>query len=244
MNNGIAFAQSSSACRKRKPAAAPVMANIEHTVRVVLADDHPVVVLAIADTFLSMPGYTVAATAHSGGELLRILAKQPADLVVTDLVMNGEDTEFDGLRLIGRLRRAVPNVPLVVFTMVTNGGMFHELCKLGVAAIVSKEEVASELGKICQRALVEKETILSPKIRERVSREGATRQDMSRVQSLSPKEIEVVRLFTQGMSVTEIANVLRRAVPTIATQKRSAMRKLHIQNHADLVKYAMENGLA
>lgn len=213
-------------------------------VRVVVADDHPVVVMAITETFESIPGFSVVAQAHSGDDLLRLLGKQPVELIITDLVMNSDDADFDGLRLVGRLRRDHPQTPVVVFTMLTNGAMFYELCKLGVAAIVGKDEPVTELGRICQRALVEKEPILSPRIRERIAREGVTREDFSREQPLSPKELEVVRLFSQGLSVTEIAKALKRAVPTIATQKRSAMRKLHIENHADLVKYATDRGLA
>jgi two-component system, NarL family, captular synthesis response regulator RcsB len=215
----------------------------EREIRVGVADDHPVVVLAIVDALESMPGFSVVTQVHSGVELVRALENQPVDLIVTDLVM-GDETGLDGLRLIDKLRRDYPNVPIVVFTMLTNGAMFRELCRLGVAAIVGKEEAVSELGKISVRALVEKELILSPRIRERIAREGTTKQDFARAQPLSPRELEVVRLFSQGLSVTEIAKSLNRAVPTIATQKRAAMRKLHIDNHADLVKYATEHGLA
>ncbi|MPW22010.1 response regulator [Paraburkholderia sp. CNPSo 3157] len=221
------------------------MSGTTRNVRVVLADDHPIVLLAISDTFADIPGYTVAAKAHSGAELVRLLEKEPADLIITDLVMQGdEQVELDGLRLISMLRRAHPEIPLVVFTMVTSGGMFHELCKMGVAAIVSKEEPTSELAQICMRALVSKETVISPKIQQRLAREGARTKDLGREQKLSPRELEVVRLFAQGLSVTEIARTLSRSVPTVATQKRSAMRKLHVENHAELVKYATEMGLA
>ncbi|WP_244817700.1 response regulator transcription factor [Caballeronia sp. Lep1P3] len=214
-------------------------------VRVVLADDHPIVLLAVSDQFSKLPGFTITATVNSGAELVRVLEKEPADLVITDLVMQGdEEVELDGLRLVSRLRRSYPQVPLVILTMMTSGGMFHELCKLGVAAIVSKEEPASELAQIAVRALGTKETILSSKIQHRLAREGSTTRDLAREQPLSPRELEVVRLFAQGLSVTEIARTLNRSVPTVATQKRSAMRKLHVENHVDLVKYAAKTGLA
>jgi two-component system, NarL family, captular synthesis response regulator RcsB len=215
------------------------------TVRVVLADDHPIVLLAIADQFSKLPGFTVTAALNSGAELVRVLDKESADLIITDLVMQGdEEIELDGLRLVSKLRRSHPAIPLVVVTMMTSGGMFHELCKLGVAAIVSKEEPASELAQISVRALTAKETILSPKIQLRLAREGTTTKDLGREQPLSPRELEVVRLFAQGLSVTEIARTLNRSVPTVATQKRSAMRKLHVENHVDLVKHAAKTGLA
>ncbi|KMZ12212.1 Two-component response regulator [Candidatus Burkholderia humilis] len=215
------------------------------TVRVVLADDHPIVLLAIADQFSKLPGFTVTAALNSGAELVRALDKGSAELIITELVTQGdEEVELDGLRLVSKLRRSYPSIPLVVLTMMTSGGMFHELCKLGVAAIVSKEEPASELAQISIRALTAKETILSPKIQLRLAREGATPKDLGREQPLSRRELEVVRLFAQGLSVTEIARTLNRSVPTVATQKRSAMRKLHVENHVDLVKHAAKTGLA
>jgi two-component system, NarL family, captular synthesis response regulator RcsB len=214
-------------------------------VRIVLADDHPIVLLAIADQFSKLPGFNVTAAVNSGAELVRVLDRAPADLIITDLVMHGDDeVELDGLRLVSKLRRTHPDIPLVVVTMMTSGGMFHELCKLGVAAIVSKEEPPSELVQIGIRALNAKDTILSPKIQLRLAREGSTSKDLGREQPLSPRELEVVRLFTQGLSVTEIARTLNRSVPTVATQKRSAMRKLHVENHVDLVKHAAKTGLA
>lgn len=215
------------------------------TVRVVLADDHPIVLLALSDQFSELPGYVIGAMVSSGAELIRVVDSEPVDLIITDLVMQGdEDVELDGLRLVSRLRRSHPQIPIVVVTMMTSGDMFHELCKLGVAAIVSKEEPPSELAQISIRALVAKETIVSPKIQLRLAREGSTTKDLAREQPLSPRELEVVRLFAQGLSVTEIARTLNRSVPTVATQKRSAMRKLHIENHVDLVKYAVRTGLA
>ncbi|MFM0340952.1 response regulator [Paraburkholderia fungorum] len=222
------------------------MSGQTRNVRVVLADDHPIVLMAISDTFSRMPGYTITATANSGAALIGLLEKDPADLVITDLVMQADEqgVELDGLRLVSLLRRSHPDIPLVVFTMVASGAMFHELCKLGVAAIVSKEEPTSELAQICVRALASKETLISPRIQQRLAREGSTTKDLRREQPLSPRELEVVRLFAQGRSVTEIARTLSRSVPTVATQKRSAMRKLHVENHVDLVKCAIEMGLA
>jgi two-component system, NarL family, captular synthesis response regulator RcsB len=221
------------------------MSGPARTVRIILADDHPIVLMAIADQFSKIPGCEIVAAVHSGTELLRALETQKVDLIITDLVMQGyEQVDLDGLRLVSKLRRSYADIPVVILTMTTSGGMFHELCKLGVAAIVSKEEPANELAQISLRAMTTKETIVSPKIEDRLAREGSTTKDLTREQPLSPRELEVVRLFAQGLSVTEIARTLNRSVPTVATQKRSAMRKLHVENHVDLVRYAARTGLA
>jgi len=225
------------------------MRNSARNIRIVIADDHPVVLLAIAEVIEAVSGFSIHATAHSGAELLDILAKDAFDLIITDFVMHQSEADEDGLRLIQRLKRLHPGVPVIVFTMLTNGGILHQMCRLGVSGLVGKDEKASILGEICLRALEEKhisdrQTILSPGIKVRLANTGTTSADFRRTQPLSPRELEVVRLFSLGLSLTEIAKGLNRSVPTVATQKRAAMRKLHIETNADLLRYATEQGLS
>ncbi|WP_310124121.1 response regulator transcription factor [Paraburkholderia terricola] len=213
-------------------------------VRVILADDHPIVLRGVADLLRSVPGFTVTAIAHSGAELIELLEATACDLVVTDFTMRQNSTDEDGLRLVDRLKRLYPTIPIVVFTMLTNGGILHRLCQAGVAGIASKDEKLETLGSVCQRSLVEQSTVLSPAIAERLARQGATLTEFRDPLHLSPCELEVVRMFSLGLSVTEIARRLNRSVPTIATQKRAAMRKLHVQTNVDLVRYATEQGFS
>ncbi|PLZ00316.1 DNA-binding response regulator [Burkholderia sp. WAC0059] len=220
------------------------MTNATQDVKIVVADDHPVALIAIADTLGAMPGFTVAARAESGAELIEALDRTPCDLIVTDFTMQHENDHEDGLRLVGRLRRLYPRTPIVVFTMLTNGGILHQLCQLGVAGLVGKDEQIGVLAQVCQRALTEKQTVLSPRIDERLAQSGATADDFRRTHPLSPRELEVVRLFTIGLTVTEIAKHLNRSVTTVATQKRAAMRKLHLESNADLIRYATEHGFS
>ncbi|SIT40984.1 conserved hypothetical protein [Paraburkholderia piptadeniae] len=220
------------------------MANLEGRVNVAVADDHPIVVLAICDVLAVMPSFSVVATARTGTELLRATETDSVQLIVTDLVMHSKDPDDDGLKLVQRLRQQRPETRIVVFTMTTNRGVLHQLCRLGVAGIVGKDEDVSVLGKICMRALLEKETILSSTIMRSLSMAGKTQRDLRRAQPLSPRETEVVRLIANGMSLTEIARKLNRSKATVATQKYSAMRKLHFDNGADLVRFASEFGLS
>ncbi|CAB3801724.1 Transcriptional regulatory protein RcsB [Paraburkholderia caffeinitolerans] len=221
-----------------------LMTNATQELRIVVADDHPVVLTAVTDYLDQIPGHKVVATAGSGAELLEKLRSTPCDLIVTDFSMQGEIEDEDGLRLISRLRRLYPDIPLVVFTMLTNGGILHELAELGVAGLVGKDEPIPTLAQVCQRALVEPGTTLSARIAERLATEGSTADEFRRTNPLSPRELEVVRLFALGLSVTEISKRLSRSVTTVATQKRAAMRKLHLDSNADLIRYASENGFA
>jgi len=213
--------------------------------RIVVADDHPIVLSAITDCLDHLVDCRVVAKANSGVGLLAVLAETPCDLIVTDFSMHGDDENTeDGLRLIGRLRRLYPQTPIVVFTMLTNGGILHELCQLGVAGLVGKDEPIPTLADVCRRVRGASSTVLSARIAERLATEGSTADEFRSANPLSPRELEVVRLFALGLTVTDISKRLNRSVTTVATQKRAAMRKLHLDSNADLIRYASEHGFA
>jgi len=216
----------------------------DQDVRIIVADDHPIISLALADSLNEVPGFTVVATARSGLELVTAVQDHPCHLIVTDFSMAARSADEDGLRLIERLQRLFPEIPIVVFTMLSNSGILNQLRQVGVAGIVSKEEPIDELVSICVRALSESGPILSNSISQRLSQNDVTMGRASKAKGLSPKELEVVRMFAQGLSVTEIARRLHRSVATIGTQKQSAMRKLNIETNAELLRYADEQGFS
>lgn len=121
-------------------------------IRVAIADDHPIILLAVKDCLESTLGYEVAIQETSGRGLLGALGSQPVSLIVTDFSMQHDD-HHDGLRLITQLRRQYEHIPIVVFTMVTNPGVLTQLCRVGVAGLIGKDEEMAELGRVCQRVM-------------------------------------------------------------------------------------------
>lgn len=215
-----------------------------HT-RVIVADDHPIVRMAMKQLLESLPNATVAAAVASGHALLQALEQSGTDLIVTDYAMQQASPDEDWLRLLARLRRLYPSIPVVVFTMVTNGAILHQLCRLGAAGVVGKGEDIAILGQVCQRVLAgDRPPILSPDIAARLAAAAGEPAAAASAPTLTAKEIEVVRLFASGSSLTDIAQQLNRSLTTVATQKRSAMRKLRVESNADLVAYARDRGLA
>jgi two-component system, NarL family, captular synthesis response regulator RcsB len=217
-----------------------------HALSVVIADDHPMIRLAIKDV-LSALRFQVVVMCQSGKELFEALEKQRFDLVVTDFSMEREQGNEDGLRLIQRIRSRHPATPIVVFTMLTNTGLLACIQAEGVAGIIGKSEDPEILKRICLDVISENRAgngvqHLSPGIMSRIASAGG--RPGAQACPLSPKEIEVVRMFANGDSLTKIAECFHRSLATIAAQKRSAMQKLNIANNADLITYARENGLA
>ncbi|AOI68789.1 response regulator transcription factor [Burkholderia ubonensis] len=219
------------------------MSNVESLIRVVVADDHPIVLRAVTNYIDSLPGFRVAASVSSGSALLATLKEQKVDLVVTDFAMQQSDDDKDGLRLISHLIRMCEHTPVVVFTMLTNTGLINQLCRMGVAGLVGKEEEIGELGQVCVKIVNGATQSLSPGMAHRLAVAGSVKPGTADFQALTPKELEVVRLFSTGVALTEIARILNRSLGTVSTQKRSAMRKLHVETNVDLINCAREQGL-
>lgn len=209
-------------------------------VRIVVADDHPLILYAVSNAVAVAPQFKIVATVRSGRELLATLETQPCELVITDFSMQATQADDDGLPLIQCLRQRYPDLPVVVFTMLTNGGILQRMAQMGVAGIAAKDESVGALLQVCTNALHSRQPALSPGMAKRLASRSTAGDPLRGKPALSPSELEVARLYGLGVSVTEIARRLKRSVTTVATQKRTAMRKLHIETNADLVRFVTD----
>ncbi|WP_343657528.1 response regulator transcription factor [Paraburkholderia caribensis] len=212
--------------------------------RIAIADDHPVIRHAVINALSSMPGYNVDAAARSGNELLQVLSDGNWDLIITDLTMGTARNDIDGLTLIARLRKRHPDIPVVVFTMLANDDVLIRVSRSGVAGIVDKREGVDEFRIAAHEVMQHRRPYFSANIRARLRhhRPQGNEKDSGKP-VLTKKEMDVIRLFASGASLTEIARQVNRSVSTVATQKSTAMKKLQLATNADLVKYSQLNGL-
>lgn len=211
--------------------------------RIVLADDHPFVLLGIRATFSMDENLEVVAEAASAAELLRLLAYTPCDVLVTDFAMPEQGLQAeDGLRLIKRLRRDWPAISIVVLTSMSNVAILRSILAAGAMSLLNKVESMDELAVAVRFAGVGRR-YLSTSIVSALAVAGAETDGLGEGPRLSPREIEVVRMFASGLSITEIARFMQRDVRTISRQKRDAMGKLGVQNDPGLFAFARAHGL-
>jgi two-component system capsular synthesis response regulator RcsB len=211
------------------------------SLRVVVADDHPVILFGAEHALHKFPGMQVVGSARQSTELVNMLRSTECDVLVTDLAMPGGQYG-DGLQLIDYLRRNFPKLPIVVLTMLENAALLKRLKELGVTSVVNKADDMSHIALAVQH-VGRRMSYLSPSVKMvldglRVNLAG--RRDDSK---LSRRELEVVRLFVSGMTIKEISLHLNRSIKTISTQKNAAMRKLGIERDSELFQYAHSNGL-
>lgn len=213
----------------------------DNPIRIILADDHPVVLTGI-EMVLAGPGFSVVAKARNADELLQHLERTPCDLVISDYSM--PDGQFpDGLALMGYLKRHYRACPLIVITMLRNPFVLQALLNTGVNGLFDKRSPLRELKQAILGVTLGRR-YACPAFLELLQEQSltATSSDVSRV-SLSERELEVVRLFVRGMSGRQIAAQLNRSEKTISRQKRTAMDKLGLGHDGGLIEFARVSGL-
>jgi len=198
---------------------------------IVIADDHPVFLIGLRTVINSSFGekFTISGEAQTVDQLLRILLTQKPDVLLTDFNMPGMQ-QTDGLRLISMLRRKYPELPIVVITVMTNPPLVNSILSTGVFAVINKQALTTELTACLNALLLGR-------------RSPGANYELHHTKSMSPRELEVIRLLAQGYTVNQIATMLHRTKQTISAQKKNAMRKIGANTDIELFEYLRVCGL-
>ncbi len=208
---------------------------------VVLADDHPIVLLGVREIVQRDRRYCVVGQAVSSSELIEQLHAHRPEVLITDFNMPGDATYGDGLKLIEYVLRHFPGTQVLVLTMISNSLILSRLHELGVAGVIQKNHLHDEIEKALS-AIGAQRRYQSP-APEATSVVRHREQVEARFAQLSPREVEVLRLFVGGLSVSDIARHLSRSNKTVSAQKVSAMRKLEVETDQALLTYCIETRL-
>ena len=216
-------------------------AEISTPVRAIIADDHPLVLLAIENLIGGYPNMQIVGRAADATELFMEVDRSPCDLVVMDLYMPG-GFDGDGIEVVRQFKVRYPDVPLVVLTMETEVAALQKVISLGVDGLISKRDRIDLIHVAVVTALA-RECYVGPAVRSLIADATMVRR-LDFVRSvLSRRELEVFTQYASGFGVTEIAMRLGRSVKTISAQKCTAMRKLSLHSDAELFRFAVEHGV-
>lgn len=205
--------------------------------KVIIADDHPIVLLGVRELVERDPRFSVVGEAVCSQGLIELLERQPVDMVISDYNMPADSPYGDGLKLIDYLKRHYPAVRILVLTMISNPLILTRLQELGVDGVIQKSQLHGEIEKALN-AVARNSTYRAPAPARQSVIACNTAIDQ-RVENLSPKEFEILRLFVAGQSVSEIARSQHRSTKTISAQKVSAMRKLEVNSDQELLAYCL-----
>lgn len=214
----------------------------EMKIDLIVADDHPALVAGIEHALSRSNAIRVVGTASNSTELVDLLTCERCDILITDYAMPG-GSHGDGLGLLSFLRRHHPDLKIIVFTAIDNPALIASMARLGARAIVNKMDHIDNLIATVQ-AVYAGASCLPAGIGAFASSRLPVDGEAPEIErQLSARELEIVRLYVSGLSVSEIAAYLHRSKQAVSTQKMNAMRKLGIERDAGLFRYAYETGL-
>jgi two-component system response regulator NreC len=204
--------------------------------RVLLADDHPVVREGLR-ALLECHGLSVVAEAENGREAVELARTTQPDVAVLDIGM----PELNGLDALRAIRRESPHLRAVLLTIHDDDAYVMEGRRLGALGFVLKSEAGSELLNAVQ-AVAAGRTYLSPRLSSDVVEALAAGIEPV-TNHLTDREREVLQLISEGQTTKEVANTLGISVKTAGTHRTNIMRKLGVHETAGLVRYAIRQGL-
>jgi DNA-binding NarL/FixJ family response regulator len=209
-------------------------------IRVVLADDHPLILDGMETLLRPEGGFEVCARCGDGAAALEAVRAYRPDVLVLDIRM----PRMDGLEVLRRLRAEGADVRVVILTAAVDDDQVIEAVRLGVRGVVLKEEAPSALVR-CLRTVhaggrwIEQES-LARAMDTLLRREAGSREAASR---LTPREIEVVRMVARGLRNREIAEKHFVSEGTVKVHLHNIYEKLGVTSRLALGMYARERGL-
>jgi len=207
-------------------------------IRIVIADDHPIVRAGFRQLVAEDPQLRVVAEAGDTAELLAVLAAHEADVVLLDISMPG----IAFLDLVRRIRTTRPRARILVVSMHPEDQVAVRAIEAGADGYVMKTQSADELVGAIRKVHAGGKHV-GPALAERLAAELAARRDGRARRDLSAREREILMLLGSGKSLKEIGARLTLSPKTVSTYRSRILTKLALKTNADLVRYVIEQGL-
>jgi DNA-binding NarL/FixJ family response regulator len=216
--------------------------------QVAVLDDHPLIGKAIQYRLAQEANLNLAGAFSQRQQLMTFLQHNTVDVLVLDYMLG--DEELDGLQMVKHLRLRYPDLKILVSSSVEKPAIVQLLMKAGVHGFIGKSEdqevLIAALHQVCRnkRFLTADMMLEMDKFREsdREMHDYLMPRELGDditllLRELSPREIEVIRCYLDGLSITQIAGKYARSRKTISGQKQTALRKLGLRSDLELFKY-------
>lgn len=207
--------------------------------RVLIADDHPVVRRGLKQILADDPSIGSFGEASNSQEALDMAIAQDWDVILLDLTMPGQG----GVEVLKQIRAAKPQVPVLVVSMHPEEQFAVRVLKAGAAGYMTKESAPDELRQAISK-VVRGGRYMSEALSERIAPGGLDRMpDREPHEALSDREYQVIRMIASGKAASDIARELNLSVKTISTYRTRILEKMRMKNNAELTHYAIQNKL-
>ena len=203
-------------------------------IRIILADDHPVVRDGLKGMIASQQDLSVVGEAGNGEELLSLAGKVPADVALVDLRM----PVLDGVSAIARLRECSPDLRVLVLTTYDTDADIRRAVEAGATGYLLKDAPREELFRAI-RQTARGDSYLSPAVASRLVDRARSPDN----EQLSSREVEVLSLVARGTANKEVARSLRLSEATVKSHLLHIFEKLGASDRTHAVMIAVQRGI-
>ncbi len=205
-------------------------------IRLILADDHPIVLHGLEQLFARTPDFQVVATCKSGDEALAAVRTHPADVLVLDLRMPG----MSGLGVLRALAAEGLTIKTVLLTAAVQDDQITNAVQLGVLGVVLKESPPEDLFACIRKVAQGLPWLETPTMARAFSQVLNREAAATRGESLTPRELEIVRMAATGLRNKQIGEKLSISEATVKIHLHSIYQKLGVSGRVELAIYARE----
>jgi len=212
------------------------------TARILIADDHELVREGLRKVLAVRTDWQICAEAKNGREAITLSAQHQPNVSILDFSM----PELNGLEATRKIRELCPQTEVLILTMHDTDRLVREVLAAGARAFIMKSDAARLLIQAVE-SLLRHQPFFTGRVSELLlagylDPSDRTRANVTSLQ-LTPREREIVQLIAEGKSNKEVADSLSISVKTVETHRANIMSKLDLRAVADLVRYAIRNGI-
>ncbi len=207
-------------------------------IKVLIADDHPVVRSGLRQILGESPDIHIAGEAGSAQEVLDAVSGQRWDVVILDVSLPGGN----GIELIGEIRKRRPETRVLILTVYSEEQYAVRSFKAGAAGFLNKDSAPSKLTEAIHK-IASGGRYVSAELAETLASLLSGEAPGQPHERLSDREFEIMKLLASGKTVSQVAADLGLSVKTISTHRTRILKKMHMKTNAELTHYAVREGL-
>ncbi len=207
--------------------------------KIVIADDHSLFRRGVKDLLSDGLGAVTVGECGNAHDLLDMVRLKKWDVVILDIGMPGTT----GTDALVQLKREHPMLPVIMLSMHPEDQYAVRMFKAGANAYLTKASAPEELVTAIKKVLTGGNYV-SPSLGEKLVHLFHRGEEQAPHDLLSDREFEVMRLLASGKTVSEVAESLHLGTTTVSTYRTRILEKLHLKNNAELMRYAVEEGIA